>query len=865
MTLDKDQLIRVYTSRLVNSLVPVEFGHEYIQSITNDLLSHLLKSSTSSSNIEINQITNHFKTLFISNGLQELWIKFQSILKMLSQTKSVEQICNYLIFLNALQGSEEITPLLRSNTRVASVGNNSRGYHSIEEQRIHHDLQSSPYHVSNHTSKTGSKAFTTAVPLNELISPYYETLPEETILTYLSYCLLGLDSKLLSFLRDGNSIELPPNVNSSYSGLLHNIIEAGLIYRKLKTFVESNKGKLNSPIKTAFLRSLESELNVYVNHINEYFNTGPTSLIAVYNALFPYILKLRLLYSLTNELNLSGYEFLSKVYHLSKFGDIRIRDLTQNIFMQIAAPYYEILEHWIVKGELIDNSDEFFIAFNTEAQHINDIIEYLPQRIPDFFVSMNKTMAYKIYQIGKMLIFLLKYCKELKWISDYSMKYSTYIFQNNQGIQSMPSNVIIDLINFQYEEILNYFTIVLQEKNNMFHHLKNFKKFLLMNSNDFIESIIEKGIALFNEPANSLTSNQLAKVLIESINNSSVKSYISDYKNRLDARILDLSHGNIGWEVFTLEYKISDLPIYHILNYNNGTLEYLKMFNFLWKLRHFSYLLNSNFIECCNVKKNDLRRILSRYIKLKRQLKSNPSLRLGIRDNKIIWLMKSFNTICLIRHQLIKFISTLVKYLSFDIIENNFDQLIIRKLFKSSSPILHATSPKGMGVLPILNERFANTLKKDEGSFLRPPKSRIITHNMNELTFDELINIHTMYLQKVTRFKILNDAEIGKHSGTSYIKQIYQFLEICFAFIKSSEEYNSLIVNYISILNVEENLSSEDMNQFDDDLEELENKLKLIVNKIYKDLYMTDYKSMLYMFIKDLRSDIELKDLSRFF
>ena len=227
--------------------------------------------------------------------------------------------------------------------------------------------------------------------------------------------------------------------------------------------------------------------------------------------------------------------------------------------------------------------------------------------------------------------------------------------------------------------------------------------------------------------------------------------------------------------------------------------------------------------------------------------------------------MKSFNTICLIRHQLIKFISALVTYLSFDIIENNFDQLIIRQLFKSSSPVLHSTSSKNIGILPILNENFTKALKKDESNFSGPLKSKLITHNMNELTFDELINIHSTYLQNVTHFKILNDTEIGKHSGTSYIKQIYQFLEICFAFIKSSEEYNSLIVNYISILNVEENLRSEDMNQFDDDLEELENKIKLIVNKIYKDLYMSNYKSMLYIFIKDLRSDTELKDLSRFF
>jgi gamma-tubulin complex component 3 len=47
--------------------------------------------------------------------------------------------------------------------------------------------------------------------------------------------------------------------------------------------------------------------------------------------------------------------------------------------------------------------------------------------------------------------------------------------------------------------------------------------------------------------------------------------------------MLEYSHGEIGWDVFTLEYKV-DAPIDTVLD-PESMIKYQKLFNHLWKMR----------------------------------------------------------------------------------------------------------------------------------------------------------------------------------------------------------------------------------------------------------------------------------------
>ncbi|ABN67077.2 spindle pole body component [Scheffersomyces stipitis CBS 6054] len=799
MALDRNQLIRVYSSRLVKSLVPAEFGEEFIHSVTNDLLTSFnnnLSQPTTHSQNEINSITNKFKTSFLSHGAKSQWVSFQRVLESLLRFKSVDQVCNYLIFLDALQNPESQT-----------FGNPNR-------------------------DNINAKNWISQETLSQIIEPYYETLSEESILAYLSFTLLGLDSKLLSF-SNNKEIEIPATVNRSYSGLLTNILECALLYKNLQIFIESKMGKMSSPIKTAYLRVLELQINSYVTHINDLFTVQPSSLIAVYNSIYPWIPKLRFLYSLTlDQDTLNGFDFLTKVYGLTKFGDVVIRELSEVIFYDISKPYFEILENWIISGDLIDNSDDFFIKFNPEKNYINDIIDFIPTKIPTF---ISKRSGYKIFQIGKTLIFLAKYCKELNWLNQYTHKYTTEIFSVNGGLQSMSINDVTEVVNNQYYDVMNYLTTVLQgPKNELYTHLVNFKKIYFTDSNDFIDVLISKGTRIFEESSTNISSTYLSQVITEAVNYSSMQHF--RYKNRVDARVLNPTHGNVGWEVFTVEYRIEDLAINYLLEPQMS--QYLKMFHFVWKIKHLQFVLNNNFVDATNLKKNDLKSILQKYRKIQR---------------KIVWVTKAFNTSNLIRAHMQKFLNSLIGYISYDIIENNFNSIINRSYFKTN----------------IAEEKFDNVESKSLLSSLNPDVNEDhVDHNVNELTIDEIIKKHEDYLRAITNFKLLSEDSLGKLTQSSYISQIYEILHIIFKFVTSCREFHHLIVNYVLVLNLEENedsLEDDTMVQIDNDLEEIERTLVAVVDRIYKDIYSSEFKLREREFVQDLKIDFELRDLSRLF
>ncbi|CUM65959.1 uncharacterized protein PRCAT00003612001 [Priceomyces carsonii] len=818
MVLDQSQVIRLYSHRLANSLIPSDLGGEYVDSVTNDLLRYI--SSSTSKKYDSKQIANQIKIQFLSKGLKNEWIKIQEILESLTKYKSLEQITNYLVFLQTLRGESQSLPFL-SPYKLPSQTTNIK--HS---SRPENQLLSSPYKAK----EFGENQKT----LDLVIGPYYECISEEEILRYLSYSLLGSDSKLLVFLND-ERLELPTNLNSSYSGLLRNILEAALLYKRLSRFVETNKGKLTSPIKTAYLTALNSELNIYVDHVNEIFNFEPSSLMLVYHKLFDWIFKLRLLYSIVNCLHLNGYDFISKVYELTKFGDSRVKILAGFIFEQIITPYYEILEHWIICGDLIDSSDEFFIKFDTKKLNFNEIVVFLPSRTP-FFI--NEDLSRKILQIGKMIIFLSQYCKELTWVNGYREKYSKFIFEANAGLKSMNFNTISELVHTQYKDLLNFFSIIVQEKNEFFLHLLSLQNYLLMKSNDLIEALIFQGGPIFNDSSSNISTSYLSKIVTESIKHSSAK--YSKYSTRLDARVLDPTHGHVVWEVFTLEYKLDDLPIHSILQ--SGKIQYLKMFNFLWRIKHLQYLLNSNFIDACNMRRSELKET---HRKLMRLRKSRP----GIRERKVAWLLKSFSTVNIIRHQLIQFLNFLVRFISFDIIDDNFNEFIVEKIFKSNIPDMKSKLP--------ISDYFLKSI----GSKVIGLASSTVSHNMNELTIDELIKIHEQFLLLVTQNPLLNEAVVGKYTRRSYIDQVYSILEIILNFIVGSKQYYDLITNYIAVLNIEENLLEEE--HTDEDLERIEISLKSIMKKIYKDLFIQEFQVIYDGFVKDLKSDLFMREVSR--
>lgn len=69
--------------------------------------------------------------------------------------------------------------------------------------------------------------------------------------------------------------------------------------------------------------------------------------------------------------------------------------------------------------------------------------------------------------------------------------------------------------------------------------------------------------------------------------------------------MLEYSHGEIGWDVFTLEYKV-DAPIDTVLD-PDSMIKYQKLFSHLWKMRRVAGALSAGWMRIAGGSRTFLR------------------------------------------------------------------------------------------------------------------------------------------------------------------------------------------------------------------------------------------------------------------
>ncbi|PVH17438.1 5-aminolevulinate synthase, mitochondrial [Candidozyma duobushaemuli] len=686
--------------------------------------------------------------------------------------------------------------------------------------------------------------------------PFDDVLDDEAILPFLPKTLVGLDTQLFTFTDTYISISSP--LARGLFQLINDLCEPAILYRRLHGSVEKLRGKNPSPIKAAFMQVLGSKLTSYASDVSSIFHKNPRSLLHVYHELQNVIIELRTLAHLHQQMEvLDGFQFLEETFKLASFGDYLVRSSASVVYDELKKPYFQYMEHWILRGELVDSCNEFFVSFDASADHINEIVKFHRERLP-LFMDFSEEDCNNIFQIGKTLIFLDKFCKELEWLSAYVKHYSAYIFNENSGLITLDRNSLKTLFQVQFGELINYLNSIAYHKYDLFEHLSNLKKIMLIGSSDFVESINERGLQMFNEPASSLTSGKLAGLLSSAIDTSSISMLPQRFQSRIDARILDLSHGSIGWDVFTLEYKLMDPPLELLLNDKSQSTHYLRLFNFLWSLRHFQFLLNKNYVDYVRLQKDHISKL---------RVKNKSSTRTRISKVRQGWFSKCLRTTNLIRFRLSKLVSALLNFLSYDLIEQNFQEKIVKSAFKgtlTASPQFTSSESRKDRKLPILDKAFADAFAyQTSPSFPKIKRVSLAKLNVMEHTIDELTAMHSKYLKGIYDCKLINENYKGKISREPLIDQIFSFMEILFAFIKSSEEFSSSVVSYVNLLDLSTSVDTNAGIAFEGDLEHLHVRLADLMKVMYNDLFKNSFEPRLDIFTKDLRADLDLKDLSK--
>ena len=361
----------------------------------------------------------------------------------------------------------------------------------------------------------------------------------------------------------------------------------------------------------------------------------------------------------------------------SSHGDPFVCAFAEKLLTRVTRPFYDMLRSWIYDGELSDPYKEFFVAepepesrSNTDPRLIATSVWEDKYKLDDDMVPsiITQDFAKKVFLIGKSLNFIRTGCSDSAWVEAYSKEASKELRYGDTATLEIS-------IDEAYKTTMARLIYLMDDKFKLFDHLRALKKYLLLGQGDFIALLMESLASNLDRPANSQYRHTLTAQLEHAIRASNAQYDSPEVLRRLDARMLELSHGDIGWDCFTLEYKI-DAPVDVVIT-PWGSRQYLKVFNFLWRVKRVEFALNSTWRRCMTGARGVLKNV-----------------------DEADWKRAR----CVIA-EMIHFICQLQYYILFEVIESSWDQLqaaiskpdcTLDDLIEAHTKYLNAITHKGL-------------------------------------------------------------------------------------------------------------------------------------------------------------------------
>ncbi|CCD25603.1 Spc98p NDAI_0F02850 [Naumovozyma dairenensis CBS 421] len=867
-------------SPILEVLVPPTLSDLALRSLIKEL-SFFLKSS-SRSNAHLQSILQVYSSQTPGNEENiACWERLENLLKPLCTIRNIDEIIKYLsVFQSLVFQNLNSSPTSRhqrgNSFQIPTMGHNNYNNNismtspqqydpnvsmnsptrpqslyaeSFENLDRFSDRRSLPsiyrgyqQQQNRHINQSNNLNNGPLVSLKTLSDQYYRSmLPEEDILRYASYTLLATTSHM--FPMDYNSIQIPSNIPNSISALLHLIFEAGLLYQNLNAMVNNYNMKDVSPIKKSLLLQLNKELQIYTGFINNLITSNAcNSLKSLYMELFDSISTLRIYFKFMNQFDITlGDAFLSTFHSWRSHGDLLVRKIATQLFDCTLSIYIDYLGNWLVFERLENNYNEFFIIKNTDTQKTPlDSYKLIHEKIPYF---IPKDVAKKIFIIGKTYSFLIDFCKDLQFSNNLSKKY-TIIYKNifehyNSESYNTVLNKLFESIENQYNEIVKYTNLLLCHKFHYHKMILTLKNLLLMGRSDFLDLLANKAVDILNPPSVSIQEYKLTNCLQEAVQYSSIASlYLNKEDNNfiingLDARVLDMGHGSIGWDIFTLDYNISP-PLSLIINVNreNGKKEYLRIFNFLWRSKKNSFFYNNEMLRTTHI------------LKMFKRLKLTNPL---IKD-----VTKKIAKLGILRSRLQNFNLCLESFCQYYIVEKEF-QILLQKL---------NISDEGSNPIQInkkLKTKNTRLIETSSIPILKPKKSIFADDHTSTSTYghdagfdgdhlniEQLEEIHNNFLSNIRSHKLLianSTTNIGTYSKKAYPITLIIILETLFQFINSYSQLNDISEKLLIQFNL---LDPVDLNNL---LTEF-SKSSIEVTRYYK-----VFLNQSHVFERDLKAD----------
>ncbi|WVW80143.1 hypothetical protein I302_102118 [Kwoniella bestiolae CBS 10118] len=312
-----------------------------------------------------------------------------------------------------------------------------------------------------------------------------------------------------------------------------------------------------------------------------------------------------------------GGALVSKIHKHTNHGDPLIRRFTDQILEEVSKPFFATLQRWIFSGDLHDPFNEFFVQLNPETVSLRDgrispagdvgfeggmdsgggtdeahkVWEkkyvFVKSMVPGF---VSEDFGKKIFSTGRSLNFIRYSCGDSDWIETQAKLANAGRALKYSDLAGLERS-IDDAYSIASQRLLEIFF----DKFVLLEHLRALKSYLMLGAGDFTELLMEALAPRLSKPAISLYRHHLTSDLESAIRGSNAQFDNPDILRRLDARILEYSHGETGWDCFALEYKV-EAPLNAVLD-NKAMLDYDRLFNHLWRLKRVENALTSGWMR----------------------------------------------------------------------------------------------------------------------------------------------------------------------------------------------------------------------------------------------------------------------------
>ncbi|XP_065177544.1 gamma-tubulin complex component 3-like isoform X1 [Sycon ciliatum] len=433
---------------------------------------------------------------------------------------------------------------------------------------------------------------------------------EATLVRDLIFVFQGIDGHYIKYNEKADAFRVDPKafIPASIQDQAHKLAELGWLYKRLRRFVDEHSKIMSyGLVGQSFCAALSHELTEYYRLIAvlerqqvqpddvEGLSSGGLTLTRLRVWAMEPMKRLMVLVWLVSECqDLKGGSLAGIVYNFSHTSDPDVLALMRHLLIQVALPLRHFLDSWIYDGELEDRFHEFFVAedVSVPASHLWAAKYSLRKSVLPPFIPLD--LAEKILLIGKSINFLRHLCNDRTQLGLRPKQSS--VDQDVAGAVDLIEGCTMGgrlrtTVEAVYQATSQHLLNTLHQQYKLSDHLKAMRRYLLLGQGDFIRHLMDLLLDELARPATTLFLHNLIGTLDVAVRATNAQFEEPDTLERLDVKLLEVSSGDVGWDVFSLDYHV-DGPIRTVFD-EGAMLRYLRIFNFLWRAKRMSYILSA--------------------------------------------------------------------------------------------------------------------------------------------------------------------------------------------------------------------------------------------------------------------------------